>query len=133
MQELIQQLVSQLGVQDGQAKGGAGLLFKLAKDKLGDADFGQITDAVGNVDDLIGAAPKVGGAGGLLGSIASAVGGVSHAVVVATTMTWRSSTCSKARPTRLMVEPKSKARTYRSSSAADMVCGTSAPAGSGRS
>ena len=32
MEELIGQLVSKLGVQEGQAKGGAGLLFKLAKD-----------------------------------------------------------------------------------------------------
>lgn len=32
--ELIQQLVSNLGVSEDQAKGGAGLLFNLAKDKL---------------------------------------------------------------------------------------------------
>ena len=32
--ELIQQLVSSLGVNEDQAKGGAGLLFNLAKDKL---------------------------------------------------------------------------------------------------
>ncbi|MBN1270552.1 MAG: DUF2780 domain-containing protein [Kiritimatiellae bacterium] len=33
MNELIGQLVKQLGVQEAQAKGGAGLLFKLAQSK----------------------------------------------------------------------------------------------------
>jgi hypothetical protein len=74
--DLLQTLTSQLGVSQDQAKGGAGLLFKLAKDKLGTAEFGQVAGAVPNVDDLISAAPGSGGGlAGALGGLASAVGG----------------------------------------------------------
>ena len=61
--ELIQQLVSSLGVNEDQAKGGAGLLFNLAKDKLGSGDFQQLTNAIPGVQDLLGAAPASGGGG----------------------------------------------------------------------
>lgn len=74
MNELISQLVSQLGVQEGQAKGGAGLLLKLAKDKLG-GDFGKVAAAIPGAQELIGAAPAAGGASKLLGSLAGAIGG----------------------------------------------------------
>jgi len=62
MHELISLLVGQLGVDEGQAKGGAGLLFNLAQEKLGDMDFQKIKDAVPDVGDLISAAPEGGGA-----------------------------------------------------------------------
>ena len=74
MNELIQQLVSQLGVNPDQAKGGAGLLFKVAQSKLG-GDFSKITQALPAVTDLIKAAPAEGGASKLLGGLASAIGG----------------------------------------------------------
>ena len=73
MHELISLLVGQLGVDEGQAKGGAGLLFNLAQEKLGDMDFQKIKDAVPDVGDLISAAPE--GGGGLLGGLASSLGG----------------------------------------------------------
>ena len=75
--ELIQQLTSSLGIGEEQAKGGAGLIFNLAKEKLGSGDFGQIAEAVPGMDSLLNAAPKEdgGGIGGMLGGIASAVGG----------------------------------------------------------
>ena len=75
--ELIQQLVSSLGVNEDQAKGGAGLLFNLAKDKLGSGDFQQLTNAIPGVQDLLGAAPASGGGGlmGSLGGVASSLGG----------------------------------------------------------
>ena len=75
--ELIQQLVSSLGVNEDQAKGGAGLLFNLAKDKLGAGDFQQLTNAIPGVQDLVGAAPASGGGGmmGALGGVASSLGG----------------------------------------------------------
>lgn len=75
MNELIQQLVKQLGVKEEQAKGGAGLLFKVAQEKLGAADFGKVASSLGGVQDLIKAAPEAGGAGKLLGGLASALGG----------------------------------------------------------
>jgi len=73
--ELINQLVSQLGVSQDQAKGGAGLLFKLAKDKLGGDDFAQVKNAIPGLDDLIGAAPESSGAMAALGGLASKFGG----------------------------------------------------------
>ena len=61
MNELIQQLVSQLGVNPDQAKGGAGLLFKMVQSKLG-GDFSKVAQAMPEVTGLIKAAPAEGGA-----------------------------------------------------------------------
>ncbi len=78
--ELIQQLVSQLGVDESQAKGGAGMLFQLAKDKLGDGEFSQIASAVPGLEDMLQAAPSLaggnggGGGGGLLSKVMSMFG-----------------------------------------------------------
>ena len=78
MQELVGQLVQQLGIKPEQAQGGAGLLLKLAKDKLG-GDFGQVEKSVPGVNELIGSAPKpegvAGGLGGMLGGLAGKIGG----------------------------------------------------------
>lgn len=74
MNELIELLVKQLGVNSEQAKGGAGLLFKMAQGKLG-GDFSKIAQALPAVTDLIKAAPAEGGASKLLGGLASAIGG----------------------------------------------------------
>ena len=74
MNELIQQLVAQLGVNSDQAKGGAGLLFKMAQSKLG-GDFSKVTQALPDVKELINAAPAEGGASKLLGGLAAAIGG----------------------------------------------------------
>lgn len=74
MNELITQLVSRLGVQEGQAKGGAGLLLKLAQSKLG-GDFSKVSAAVPGLQDLIKSAPEAGGAAKLLGGLAGALGG----------------------------------------------------------
>jgi len=73
--ELLQMLTQQLGVSEDQAKGGAGLLLKLAKDKLDAGEFSQVKSAVPAVDELIGSAPKPGGLGGALGGLTSAFGG----------------------------------------------------------
>jgi hypothetical protein len=81
--ELIDQLTKNLGVNETQAKGGAGLLFKLAKEKLGGGDFAKVAAAVPGVDNLIGAAPSAGVLGGLgkifggAGGLASLAGGFS--------------------------------------------------------
>lgn len=75
MNELIAQLVAQLGVNENQAAGGAGTIFKLAKEQLGDADFSKISGAVGGVETLIGQAPAAGGAAKLLGGLGSMFGG----------------------------------------------------------
>ena len=74
MNELIQQLVQQLGVNSDQAKGGAGLIFKMVQSTLG-GDFSKISSALPMVTDLIKAAPAEGAAAKLLGGLTAAIGG----------------------------------------------------------
>ena len=73
--DLIEELVSQLGVNKDQAQGGAGLLFKMAKEHLGSGDFGKIAAVVPQVSDWIGQAPESGKLAGALGGLAGAFGG----------------------------------------------------------
>lgn len=74
--ELIQQLAQGLNIKEEQAQGGAGLIFQMAQDKLGDSEFSQVANAVPGISGLIGAAPKGGGGiAGALGGLAGAMGG----------------------------------------------------------
>lgn len=70
--ELIQQLTQGLGIKEEQAQGGAGLIFKMAQEKLGDGEFAQVANAVPGISNLIGAAPT--GGGGLAGAIGGLTG-----------------------------------------------------------
>lgn len=74
--ELIQQLTQSLGVDENQAKGGAGLIFKMAQEQLQDGEFAQLASAIPAVQNLIGEAPEPGsGLAGAIGGLAGAVGG----------------------------------------------------------
>ena len=74
--ELIQQLTQSLGVDEGQAKGGAGLIFKMAQEQLEDSDFAQVANAIPGISNLIGEAPAEGkGIAGAIGGLAGALGG----------------------------------------------------------
>ena len=73
MMELIQQLTSNLEVDESQAKGGAGLIFQLAQQQLGDSEFAQVANVVPGISELMGAAPDAGG------GLASAIGGLAGA------------------------------------------------------
>ncbi len=73
--ELIDQLTKNLGVSEDQAKGGAGLLFKHARGKMGGEDFAKVAAAVPGVDGLISAAPEGGPAPGGLGKLLSGLPG----------------------------------------------------------
>lgn len=73
--EILNLLTDQLGVTEEQAKGGVGAIFNLAKEKLGDADFGKIAEAVPGMADLLGAAPASDGLAGVIGGLASKLGG----------------------------------------------------------
>jgi hypothetical protein len=74
--ELVQQLISNLGLSEEQAQGGAGLLLGLLKDKLPETDFAQVSGVVPDSEGLIDKAPEAGGGlGGLLGGVASSLGG----------------------------------------------------------
>ncbi len=75
--ELVQHLVQSLGVQEEQAKGGAGLIMQMAKAKLEDHEFAQVAQALPGVQELLQAAPseKKGG-GGLMGALGGLAGGM---------------------------------------------------------
>jgi hypothetical protein len=76
MKELIDMLTGTLGVDARQAEGGAAVLFKAARDKLGEAEFSRLLGAVPGLPGLLSKAPASGGGlGGLLGGIAGAVSG----------------------------------------------------------
>lgn len=75
MKELIDLLTKQLQVDERQAQGGAGILFKAAKHKLGSTEFSRMLGSVPGIDELISKAPDGGKLGGLLGGLASLAGG----------------------------------------------------------
>jgi hypothetical protein len=76
MKELVDLLTGKLGVNATQAEGGAAVLFKAAKDKLGGDEFNKLLGGVPGLGDLMKKAPATGGGlGGLLGGIAGALGG----------------------------------------------------------
>ena len=86
MKELVDMLTGALGVNANQAEGGAAVLFKAAKDKLGEGEFSKLLGAVPGISDLLKKAPPSGGGGlgGLLGGLAGAVGG--NAALISTIM-----------------------------------------------
>ena len=77
MKELINQLTKSLGISGSQAEGGAAVLFKAAKEKLGGEEFNKLLGGVPGLGDLLKKAPATGGGGlgGMLGSLAGAMGG----------------------------------------------------------
>ncbi|UCH79711.1 MAG: DUF2780 domain-containing protein [Nitrospiraceae bacterium] len=72
--DLLDELKNNLGINDEQAKGGTGLLLKLAKEKLG-GDFSKVTDVIPDTDDMMKAAPESGAVSGLLKSATHVLGG----------------------------------------------------------
>ena len=76
MKELIDSLTQTLDISATQAEGGAAVLLKAAKDKLGAAEFDSQLGSVPGLFDLLKKAPASGGGlGGLLGGLAGAIGG----------------------------------------------------------
>jgi len=74
---LVDTLVKQLGVSQAQAEGGSGALFQMAKSKMTDAAFGQVSESVPGMSGFLGAVPQakpVSTTGNLLGTLASATG-----------------------------------------------------------
>jgi hypothetical protein len=82
MRELIDMLTRELGVSSSQAEGGAAVLFKAAKDKLGTAAFDSQLGGVPGLYELMNKAPATGGGlGGLLGGLAGAAFGGNAALI----------------------------------------------------
>jgi len=90
--ELIDLLTKNLGINETQATGGAGLLFKQAQTILGNTDFAKISAAVPEIQGMINAAPSgestatsgignflsgLSGNASKIGSLANLVGGFS--------------------------------------------------------
>jgi hypothetical protein len=77
MKELIDNLTKGLGISGAQAEGGAAVLLKAAKEKIGAAEFDSQLGSVPGLSDLLKKAPAAGGGGlgGLLGGLAGAMGG----------------------------------------------------------
>ena len=73
--EILNMLIDQLGVTEDQARGGAGAILSLAKEKLGDTDFSKVAQAIPEMEDLLAAAPESGGLAGMVGGLASKIGG----------------------------------------------------------
>ena len=72
---IIDQLVSQLGITQQQAQGGAGTLLKFAKTEMDDANFSKVAQFIPNVESLMSQSPQPAGVGGMLGGLTSALGG----------------------------------------------------------
>ena len=72
--ELISLLTSQLGVSEGQAKGGLGSILSFAKEQLSDGDFSSVSSLIDGAGDLMKDAPQAEGMGGMLGKVTSALG-----------------------------------------------------------
>ncbi len=73
--DLLNNLTQSLGVNEEQAKGGAGLIFNMAKEKLGAEDFSKVSDTVPGMDEMLKAAPESSEIGGAVGGLASTLGG----------------------------------------------------------
>lgn len=80
MKDLVTELSRKLRINEVQAQGGAGILFKAAKERLGGKEFDRMLGAVPGIETLIQQAPKSGG--GLLGGLASLAG--ANAALLAT-------------------------------------------------
>lgn len=71
--ELIDKLVSEVGLSDGQARGATGLLLKVAKGEVGGDEFTKLKEAIPNADELMTSAPE--SEEGLLAKVSKAFGG----------------------------------------------------------
>lgn len=72
---LVGLLTSQLGVTEKQAKGGTGSILNYARDKLSEADFTKVAQAIPGVGEYLDAAPKAGGVAGAVSGASSLLGG----------------------------------------------------------
>jgi len=82
MKELVDMLVQNVKVDERQARGGAALLLKVARDRLGPQEFTSMLGGVSGLDELIRQAPQAGGLGKLFGGLAGSLGG-SHGAALA--------------------------------------------------
>jgi hypothetical protein len=77
---LINLLTGSLGVSDKQAKGGAGAIFDLVRQKVSSDDFRTVANALPGVDSLLDFAPKSSELGSSIGGLSSSFGGKSQSM-----------------------------------------------------
>jgi len=77
---LVDLLSSQLGVTKGQAEGGAGSIFQMAKQNLSIEDFSIVAKSVPGIDKMMDMVPKAGTSSSTLGNISSMMGGSSGSI-----------------------------------------------------
>lgn len=81
MQEFIEQVTSQLGVGESEARSATGGILGMLKEKLGAGDFSEVLSKLPGADALVaeseqgGEEEAGGGLGGLLGKASSMLGG----------------------------------------------------------
>ena len=75
--KLIPLLTQSLGVDESQAKGGAGAIFDFVKQKVSTEDFAKVRKALPGVDSLIGLAPKASDLSAQIGGFSPVLGGPS--------------------------------------------------------
>jgi hypothetical protein len=81
MKELVDLLVKQLKVNSKQAEGGAAVIFKAARDKLGNGEFDKLLGSLPGAAQLADRAPAAGGLGKMFGGLAGALGGGNAAIL----------------------------------------------------
>ncbi|MCL1090617.1 DUF2780 domain-containing protein [Shewanella profunda] len=70
--ELVGNVMSQLGLNQTQAEGGLGSLLGLAQSSLGSNDYSQLAASIPNADSLLAAAPKLNANSGVSGLLSKA-------------------------------------------------------------
>ncbi|QSX33877.1 DUF2780 domain-containing protein [Shewanella avicenniae] len=70
--DLVSSVMSQLNLNQQQAEGGLGSLLTMAKSSMNTTDFGQISNAIPNVDSLLAAAPSLDSNSGMSGLLSKA-------------------------------------------------------------
>lgn len=71
---LIGMLTSRLGISQGQAEGGAGSIFKLAKQGLSEQDYTSLASKIPGIENMISASPEPEQKSDLFSSISSMFG-----------------------------------------------------------
>ncbi len=73
--DLVNQLVQTLGITEKQAKGGTGLIMRVAQQKLNSGDFNQIANTIPGLNNLIKTAPEITGTEKALRTATETTGG----------------------------------------------------------
>ena len=104
--KLIGSLTDLLGVNEEQASGGAGAVFRQAKNNMSSGDYSQLLKAIPGIDSLIQTAPQVSGLAGkassMFGSSLGSASGLSACGAAGGAICW----CCCSRPSCSPCSPR---------------------------